>query len=177
MKRPSCPALFRIYLYGWARPGAVESEAVSGALGLHPAEEQLPAGVIIMGGAAPGSSTSSTLACQHKAPGHLALLTHCDRNVPFCTENHCGEQAPKPSGRCPQNRPACPIPARLEAGARMEPGAARGSAWARAAAPGAEMLSQGRLKPGRKSALKTDPKIKKLRFPSICFATSFTKAL
>lgn len=34
----------RICLDGWARPGAVESEAVSGALGLHPAEEQLPAG-------------------------------------------------------------------------------------------------------------------------------------
>lgn len=25
-----------------------------------------------------GATTSSTLACQHKAPGHLALLTHCD---------------------------------------------------------------------------------------------------
>lgn len=64
-----------------ARPGAVESEAISGALGQHPVEEQLPAGVLMMGGAAPGSSSSSsssTLACLHKAPGHLALLTHCD---------------------------------------------------------------------------------------------------
>lgn len=31
IKRPSSPTLFRIYLYGWARPGAVESEAASGA--------------------------------------------------------------------------------------------------------------------------------------------------
>lgn len=56
-------------------------------------------------------------------------------------------------------------------------GAAQGSAWARTGALGAEMLSQGRLKPDRKSALKTDPKIKKLRFPSIYFATLFAKAL
>lgn len=46
----------------------------------------------------------------------------------------------------------------------MEPSAAQGSAWASATALGAEMLSQGRLKPDRKSALKTVPKIKKLRF-------------
>lgn len=59
----------------------------------------------------------------------------------------------------------------------MEPGAAWGSAWASATALRAEMLSQSRLKPDRKSALKTDPKIKKLRFPSIYFATLFTKAL
>lgn len=41
----------------------LNQKPVSGALGLHPTEAQLPAGVLIMEEAAPGSSTSSTSAC------------------------------------------------------------------------------------------------------------------
>lgn len=125
-------------------------------LELHPTEEQLPAGVLIMGEAAPGSSTSSTSACQCKTPGHLALLTHCESKLPLCTENHCGDQ-----GHCPQGHLACFHPCQAGGRSLNGAGAAQGSAWASATAPGAEMLSQGKSKPDRKSALKTDPKIKK----------------
>lgn len=104
---------------------------------------------------------------------HLALVTHCDSQRSLCTENCRGHHPQSPVAAVPRATLPAPVPGPCQAGGRSLPGA--GSCTGLCL--GAEMLSQGRLKPDRKSALKTDPKIKKLIFPSIHFTTSFAKAL
>lgn len=86
-------------------------------------------------------------------------------NVPFCIEKNSANQAPKTSSCCPhgccasQQQPYCAQGKEVRGG---EPGGSRGSVQTSVAT--VEAVFPGQVKAGQKSALKTDPEIKKLRF-------------